>query len=185
MGIRDWFRGKPKGPETVSMRPRPRYYAMPHILLRQVGLEDPLFYLGVLASPDAPKFLSQLMVTLDENDFEQDDFDVGTLRIHPVRIGQYPCAVVEFPQPRGITEVFYTALVALIDPANGIPEERTEVPARYFTLELGLSDDESQRTVLCEWNATTHANFGDGPEPTVAAFVAEIEKMLEPSDPAD
>ncbi|HVW00981.1 MAG TPA: hypothetical protein VHB77_11600 [Planctomycetaceae bacterium] len=185
MGFRDWFRRKPAslGDERLA-RPRPRYYAMAHVLLRQVGLEDPLFFLGILASPGASEFFSKLLEALSDAELEPDDFDVDKLRVHPLRVGVFPCAVVEFPQPRAITEAYYTALVALIDPADGIPEKDTDIPARYITLEFGMGEGGAPRTVLGEWTGkgvrdVTHANYGDGPEPTLEAFVAAVKGMID------
>jgi hypothetical protein len=164
---------------------RQAHYVFAHYALRSVALNDPVFYFGVLASPDGPTFLDDLLKTVAEHALPGDpppDFSAADCRIHTVRAGVYPCAVVELPPPHAMAEAYFTAAVLVANPG---PEQLhlMNVPVRYFTLELGLNLDGKPRTVLCEWTKDgTHRNFGDGPSSTVEQFVPALGRLLQPAD---
>lgn len=151
---------------------------MAHVALRQIGLSDPLRYLAILGSEEASGFLGHVFkMVSDDIDDEQPDFGAEALRIHCQRIGKFPCAVVEMPEPRSMTEAFFTGLVMLKEMGTGFTEGE-KIPARYFTLEKGFEEDGTPRTVFCEWAAESHSNYGDGPAPTVVGFCEAIEAAL-------
>lgn len=160
--------------------PRCGHYSLAHYALRGVAFQDPLFFLGVLASPESQRFLADLLRRVQEHCRDREplaQFSVEELSVHKRRIGPRPCAIVEMPAPRAVAEAFYAAGVLLADPAELIQGE--PAPLRYFTLERGMSLDGSRRTVLCEWTSDgTHRNYGDGPPPTPDEFLRAIEKLL-------
>src|SRR5260370_1375465 len=96
----------PAGPprdDAAAAETRPAHYLFAHYALRSVAQNDPVFYLGALASPDARKFLAHLLGTTAAHARPGDpppDFTADDLKVHTVRAGVYPCAVVEMPQPR-------------------------------------------------------------------------------------
>ncbi len=53
---------------------------------------------------------------------------------------------------------------------------------RLVTLEKGFSLSNEPRTVLAEWANDSHANYGDGPEPTLDAFVGARAEYVNPDD---
>src|SRR5439155_967526 len=135
-------------------------------VLRQVALDDPLQYLAVLASPEARGFMEAMfdfVCKQCQKQGEEPDFAPEDVKIHPVRIKDYPCAIIEMPPPKGTTEAFFTALVLLQDLASASVPEDIPLSARYFTLEKGFSLDGRPRTVLAEWSESGHSNYGDGP----------------------
>jgi hypothetical protein len=190
MGLFDLFRGKSgkapaSGPVEEELdQPRCHHYTLTHYALRGVAFEQPLTFLGVLASPDASRFLADLMQSVSDHCRAREpspDFAAGDLTVHKVRVGRYPCAVVEMPRPRATTEAFFVAAVLLVDPGQGVPAPN-EVGLRYFTLEKGLVLGGPPRTVLCEWTAEgSHVNYGDGPAPRLEAFTRAVEKLLSTS----
>ncbi len=110
------------------------------------------------------------------------DFSAADCRIHTVRAGVYPCAVVEMPPPHAMTEAYFTAAVLLLDPTQGQLDLATAA-VRYFTLELGFSLDNVPQTVLCEWGKDgAHINYGEGPTSDVEAFMAAVCRLLNPED---
>ena len=132
MGLFDFFRRKPqKSPardlvEADLPEPRCHHYTLAHYALRSVAFERPLAFLGVLASPDAAKFLTDLMRSVSEHCREREprpDFSSDDLTLHKVRVGVFPCAVIEMPRPRAITEAFFVAAVLLADLDQELPEE--------------------------------------------------------------
>lgn len=186
MALFDFFRRKPQTPpphkseEADLDTPRCHHYTLAHQALRSIALEEPLAFLGILASPDAQRFLADLMQSVSEHckaHEPQPDFSVQELVVHRMRLGRYPCAVIEMPPPRAITEAFFVAAVLLADPSEGMPPQ--EVTLRYFTLEKGMTLEGPPRTVLCEWTAEgSHVNYGTGPEPRLEAFAEAVERML-------
>lgn len=193
MGLFSFFRRK--RPPTVDspveeadlLRARCHHYVFAHVALRSVAFDHPLGFLGMLASPEPHRLLSDLMQSVSEHCREmepQPDFHVDDIAVHTVRIGKYPCAAIEMPRPRAMTEAFFVAAVLLVDPALGMPDP-SEVTLRYFTLEKGMSHDGSPRTVLCEWTRDgTHANYGDGPAPRLESFTAAVQDLLAKSPQA-
>ena len=178
MGLFDFFKRKPAPPRSKSGAGPSLHYVLAHYALRQTALADPVIYLGILASEDAPKFIGN-MIDAVASDFGQSPaFHADAITVHPLRVGRYPCAVIEMPEPGDVAEAYFTALVGMIDLADGPPPESEDLPARYFTLEKGATLDGQPRTVLAEWDATSHMNYGDGPIATVEAFLQAIEEHL-------
>ncbi|PHS01348.1 MAG: hypothetical protein COA78_22695 [Blastopirellula sp.] len=109
------------------------------------------------------------------------DFSPDSLVVHTVRVKNYPCTIIEMPDPNPESaEAYFVALVILLNPDEQPPNDPTLAPARYFTLERGVSVriDDPPRTVLAEWSKDGHANFGDGPEPTVEHFAHSIVQLI-------
>ena len=162
---------------SLGCEPRCAHYTLAYFALREASLSDPLLYLAVLASPQRQKFLEKLLQSVAESCAERNeepDFAATDLTVYCRRLNRYPCAIVEMPPPKAFAEAFFTALVAYVDPSGPVPD-RSSVDAHYFTLECGVSMDGSPRTVLAEWTRDgTHNNFGDGPAPTLDAFVARL-----------
>ena len=185
MGLFDFLRRKPESaPEFEGFEfdePRCHHYTLAHVALRQMAHDDPVAFLGILASPKAPEFLAEVFRSVSDHCRERDprpDFTAADLTIHRGRVGRYPCAVVQMPPPKGPTEAFFAAAVLLVDPEQPMPP-RESVKARYFTLEKGVTLGGPPRTVLCEWTADgTHSNFGDGPPARLEAFVAALERFV-------
>lgn len=185
MGLFDFFRRRAPEPPEADLEdldePRCHHYTLAHYALRSVAFDDPLAYLGILVSPDARSFLAHLLRSVSEHCKEQEpqpDFGIEDITVHPVRVGRYPCAVIELPRPRAITEAYFTAAVLLADPADGLPVS-TPMELRYFTLEKGFVLAGPPRTVLCEWTSEgTHVNYGDGPVPQLEAFVRAVAESV-------
>jgi hypothetical protein len=165
--------------EACRSDPRAHHYVMAHVALRQIGLSDPLRYLAILGSEEASGFLEHIfsMVSDDVTDQEA-DFCAEDIKVHCQRVGDYPCAVIEMPEPKSITETFFTGLVMLKQVGTDFSDGE-KIPARYFTLEKGYDESGVSRTVFCEWSDEAHSNYGEGPEPTLVGFCEAIEAALQ------
>jgi len=171
------FRRRDRAAEHAP--PRLHHYALVHVVLRQIALSHPLETFAALVGESKQEFFEQLVRSVDDAIGEQGeelDFAARDLRCHHMRVNDCPCAVIQMPDPRGITEAH---LVGLVVP---LAEERIDRQAaepepegRYFTLERGAGRSGESRTVLCEWTADAHLNYGDGPSPTAAAFCRALE----------
>ena len=193
MGLFDFFRKKPKatsdetesvGNPLGSTRPHCHHYVFAHQALRQVAFDAPLPIMGILASADRSRFLSDLWTSVDEHCRQRGEtstINPAEMVVHTGRVGEFPCAIVEMPEPWFVTGAHFVALVLAV-PLAQIKPETTDLPLYYYTLEKGASFDGPERTVLCAWTKDgTHLNYGAGPEATVGAFVAEIEKRMKES----
>lgn len=152
-------------------------YAM-HFVLRQIALADPVRFLAVLASPNAGNFLDLVIGDVSGECGRPPSFGSDAVKIHRLRVKDYPCAMLEFPEPREMGGPHFIALVALIDASIAKAAATENVPARFFTLEKGFRLDGSPRTVLGEWTMDSHCNYGDGPAVSVPAFAGVITKLL-------
>lgn len=187
MGLFDLFKRKrpqppPPAPDDDEFSspddgPAPEY-ALAHYALRFIALNDPLRFLGVVASPDAPQFIAAVMKDVAEKCGRTTSFRPHDVKIHPTRVGAFPCAVIEFPEPKEVAEAHMVALLLPIDTSAELPDEAARPKGRYFTLEKGMTFGGGSRTVLAEWTEDTHSNYGDGPPPNVAEFVAALTKLM-------
>ncbi|QDU53835.1 hypothetical protein [Aeoliella mucimassa] len=175
MGLFSFLGRKSKAPPSADDGLSPDY-AFAHYALRMFALAQPLEFLAIVMSPDSKLFFEDVLDNVAENCGRKTSFDADAIRVQPVRIGDYSCAVVELPDPHEIAHAHMVALVALIDTPD--IREGEPVDARYFTLEKGFQLDNTPRTVLCEWDTSSHSNYGDGPRPNVEEFVQAIGQLL-------
>ena len=188
MGLFDLFPRKPKDPllpsPSADDNPEPRcdHYGFAHYALRSVAFDRPLETMAAFASPDAERFLGALVEMVAEQCQGQPGagLTVGDLKVHAVRAAGRPCAVLEMPPPRGVTEAHFVALVLQWTEPLPETEPMPKDALRYFTLERGVCLGGPPRTVLCEWTAEgSHRNFGDGPEPRLESFLEAVARLLE------
>ena len=97
-----------------------------------------------------------------------------TSRLFHQSMDGFRVGVLTLPMPRQPTEAWFAAIVgSASDPGY----------LRYFLWEQGESLDDKPRTVVAEWSATGHLNYGDGPPFTGdlagdrAAFVARVMRI--------
>jgi hypothetical protein len=173
-----FWKRKPKA-EALLPDPRPHHYAFAHFVLRQVCAEDPLRFFATMASPDRCRFVDALWAeTARRIGRPIDGIDTAQTAITTTAVREdCPTLVVTMPPARAAAEAHLVALVLVGLPKQDDPPDHVAV--RCFTLECGTSFDGGTRTVLCAWDAENrHLNYGDGPEPTVAAFLAAIRGKL-------
>lgn len=167
------------GPDLPE--PRCHHYTLAHLALRLNCLSEVRSFPPLFGASEGRAYLAHVMLAVSRHcrDREpQPDFSADDIGIHRVRIGDHPCVVFELPPPRAVAEAHMTAMVVLADLSRTRPD-RDELESRYFTLEKGVSLDGAPWTVLGEWTKDgSHLNLGDGPEPTVEAFVAAITQFL-------
>lgn len=77
--------------------------------------------------------------------------------------------LVVLPPPQGAAEAHFVAAV----------HPKGTKTVRYFTLEHGIHPlDGSIGTILGEWDANGHVNYGPGPSPVAELFVAAVAKKV-------
>lgn len=168
--------------DSISMSPpagerRPSlHYAVAHYTLRFMALNDAASYLYTMGTKDSSDLLEAAIEAACKQLNLTADFTAQEMKVHPIRVAGHPCAVVEMPLPPEVADAYFTALIASWPPVPP-PEEPAFAP-RYFTLEKGSNLDGTPRTVLGEWTKSDHHNYGDGPEPTVAAFARSLDQLI-------
>lgn len=172
-----------------TLSPRAHHYYFAHAALKELAFEDPERLVIAMAAPEAETFLTELweavgkdvasMAVQQQQGGESDPQIVPAegLEAIPARVASRPAALVRLPEPRATTEAYFVAVVLnheLTEPVKPAPEPEVF----YFTLEKGFSTDGSLRTVFCEWDETSHKNFGDGPPADPRRFLDHVAAHL-------
>jgi hypothetical protein len=175
MGLFDFLKRKNDPPQDEGPSP---HYVFAHYALRQLALSSPLNFLAMMASPDANGFLDSILDQVAERCGQRPAFDHSAIKIHPLRVKQFPCAILELPEPKEIAEAFMVALVVPFDASSSEPPDADALTGRFFTLEKGETLDGQPRTVFAEWDEEGHSNYGDGPVVDVEAFCEAISSRV-------
>lgn len=156
----------------------PHHYVLAHMAFRKACQGDPLFFFETIASDKRDDFLRALwrMVCDMCSSSGEPTFDIADVGITTRRIKNYPAVIVAMPPPAAVPQAHFVAIVLMVDVNTDTFPEKPEL--RYFTLERGAELDGTENTVLGGWKEDVHLNFGDGPPPIQAAFVAAIEEKI-------
>ena len=163
------------------VKPRNQHYVFAHIFLRQLVLDAPWQFFGMMASPGAEKILisiwNNVRAWLEKTGKPVDASSPDGLVATPTRIGGFPAVLVTLPKPIGVTEAYF---IAVVMKTLEMPRDMKEKgPVSYYALEHGHSlATQSDRTVLTEWKDGTHLNFGDGPPAELESFRIAVERKL-------
>ena len=153
------------------------HYIFPHVVLRQFAFSSPYMCMGALGAPEGHGLLTEMLAAVADycaGEGEEMTLTADQLRMHTLRINKAPSLIVELPEPRTATEVFFVGIV-LKPPVGDTAADLTSAEVRFFTLEKGYRSDGSARTVLCEWTAANkHLNYGDGPAASVKKFAEAL-----------
>lgn len=156
------------------------HYSFAHVVLRDAAFEDPTQIVTTLASAKSQELLGDLwdgVLALCREHSQTSTIATNDILIHKIRVGTFPCAVVEMPTPQHATEAFFVALVLAVHLAGDDWEFEPE-PLRYFTLEYSEAEHREIKTVLGEWKTrSTYVNHGPGPAPTIDDFVARVSEL--------
>jgi hypothetical protein len=196
MAVRAWSRRRVAHTATVRTRladgtlsPRAHHYYFAHAAMKELAFEDPERLVIAMAAPEAETFLNEMwdavgkdvaaMAVQQQQGGESDPQILPSdgLEAIPARVAGRPAALVRLPEPRATTEAYFIAVVLnheLAEPVKPAPEAEVF----YFTLEKGFSLDGSPRTVFCEWDESTHKNYGDGPPPDARGFLDHVAAHL-------
>ena len=152
--------------------PRQQHYVFAHAMLPRLLLDDPEKFVAILASQEAEDFLAYLWRRAGEEANDAQPVEPEGLGRTVEKLAEGIAVLVRMPCPLAITEAYFGAVI-MRQGKKGLFRRATP-QIRYFTLELGVTDDGCPRTVLCEWNKDGHVNYGDGPSPDPGQFLEAI-----------
>ena len=162
--------------------PRPFYYELAHIALRDLAMSDPGRFLETVSGDGAHLFLHRIwnQVQIDVAPDEEIPTEPMQCNVHDLAEGRH-LAVINMPAPERITEAFFVA-AAVEPPARRLSILTRRRTCRYFTLELGESDEGEPLAIFCEWQrhkgGAVHQNYGPI-QPAGGAFVQAIRSMID------
>jgi hypothetical protein len=156
--------------------PRAHHYVFGHVVIRQMCSADSVQFFALMASDEQRKFLAWMWQQAEAHSKEApQNSSLDDVKVTTCRVKELPTVVITLPATAAMAEAHMVAAVLLDTPTASNPNPKI----RYFTLEEGEASDGSPRTVFCEWTESAHANYGDGPNPNVAAFIQAIEQRLD------
>lgn len=145
----------------------PPAYVFAHRLLPAISLSNPEGLLALSADPTAIRgLLHSMLHDVESYCLCEAPFSADSIGVHRGTLRDWQYVVFEFPEPQQPPEAYLVAL--LVSGQYG----------RYFTLEKTISFGKKPGAVLGEWDAQSHHNYGGGHEPTVAAFVEAISRVI-------
>ena len=156
----------------------PHHYTLAHMAFRGFCSQDPLAFFGVMGSPQRDSLIQELWRQVCENCEGEGtpDFDISEVDVITCRVKDYPCMVIQMPEPQEIGEAHFVGIVLHTDINSTELPENPEFA--YLTLEKGQDEEAQACTYLCTWTLDDqHINYGQGPEPTLDNFVKQLEAM--------
>lgn len=160
--------------DPVKDAPRRQHYYFAHQYLRERAEQNPKLLVSTLREKSGTYYLGFHwgLTAIALKDQVDEDIPADGLECFPVEIDdEYYGVLVQFPEPKKMTEAYFVAILIPIS-------EGDSAPAEFFTLEFSLNDNRSQRTVLGEWKGGSHFNYGDGPPPEKEAFLDAIRRLV-------
>ena len=159
-------------PNFPDDKPRQHYYEFAHRALPAVLFRNREPFRGAALGGRADVGLQKLWESVAVR------AGVDSDRTLPVRVAVHECsgravALVTPPRPEHVTEAHFIAVVL---------DRNDPIFLRYVVLEHSWDTKSQPRTALGEWTTDgNHINFGDGPDPNEAAFLAVVcERFTDP-----
>ncbi len=159
----------------TNEKPRVQHYIFAHKHLREVVNRSPKMFIENFLKPSRLSFEWVQCARLYKP--ENEDFiPADGLVSYPIYFAEDHYGVlIQMPQPKRIVEAYFVAVILKED-----EEESSYINCRYLTLEVGINEDGSARTVNGEWlpMRDDHINRGSGPEPVKDLYIEEVHKIV-------
>jgi len=182
MGLFDLFSRRANDSSDLSSEPRCDHYFFAHVVLRKAVFTNPVHCVTSLASSDCRQYLSELwdeVIAECERHRQGASLRLDDILIHKLRVGAFPCTLVEMPSPQYSTEAFFVAIILTVDITDQSQAMSVD-SVRFLTLENGEPHEEEVHTVLGEWSSDgKHTTLGVGPYPELSEFVTSITGLIE------
>jgi hypothetical protein len=156
------------------------HYEIAHCALREMCFADPLYFFSMIYNDEnRDDFLQRIWeIVCEQCDHTGPaPFDITDLGLTSGRVKGLSSIIVSMPPPARTGEAYFVGISLAMQLDED--EQPKDVNVTYLTLEKGKEMDGSDCTVLCAWEGEEHLNHGNGPEPTLEAFVGAMEEMIE------
>ena len=159
-------------------RSRAHHYEFAHVAVVTFFRQNASDLWSLLSAEGAGVWLHRIWSRIGEALPAEERVEDTGLSVVIDKLGHLELAVITLPPPLARVEAYFVALV------RSPPQQvATSGFFRYMTLERGVDmSTGGDKTYLCEWTVDNHVNHGDGPPPTIEAFLQAIAE-LEPSKP--
>ena len=147
-----------------SDRPRAHHYSFGHRLLPGLALRGRTDFHELASRALLDPLLRGWWHELGESLPAEERLPHDGLRSELVDAGDIPVLLVTMPAACHAAEAHFVAIAPHLKPDAW----------RCFTLEHTWTLDDQPATVLAEWTATGHVNYGDGPPPERQAFLQAL-----------
>jgi hypothetical protein len=113
---------------------------------------------------------------IDEEDCRE---PVGLRALRTYEEGGYLIRIIQCPEPHYFALNYFVAFAQKREHRSLLPWAKAPA-VRYMALEssVRMIGMDGPPSVVGEWTATGHVNYGDGPEPSEEAFVVAIAPIL-------
>lgn len=169
--------------------PRMHHYQFAHHWIRGWFQHSPEAVIARLGQEDALDVLASLWEELGEQLPDGEKLSPNGLAFARRGVDHATCsdyfAIIEMPEPLGMTECHYIGMMIRSPDSRVVPEHRAEegrvAKSWYFTLERSFKADFVTPTaILCSWSGTTHNNHGGDYIPDIDTFIDTIEQTVGP-----
>jgi hypothetical protein len=144
-----------------SDRPRTHHYSFGHRLLPGLVLRGRTNFHELASRALLDPLLCAWWQELGESLPAEERLPHDGLRSELANAGNVPVLLVTMPAAARAAEAYFVAVALYAEPDAW----------RCFTLEHTWTLDDQPATVLGEWTASGHVNYGDGPPPERQAFL--------------
>lgn len=151
-----------------SDRPRVHHYSFAHRLLPGLVLRGRTNFHELASRALLDQLLRAWWQEIGQSLPPDDRLPDDGLGSELANAGNVPVLVVTMPAARHAAEAHFVAVTPHADPDAW----------RCLTLEHSWTLDDQPATVLGEWTATGHVNYGDGPPPERRAFLTALAGAL-------
>ena len=147
-----------------SDRPRAHHYGFGHRLLPGLALRGRTDFHELASRALLDQLLCAWWQDLGESLPPEERLPHDGLRSELANTGNLPVLLVTMPAACHAAEAYFVGIIA----------DEEQNAWRCFTLEHAWTLDDRPVTVLGEWTANGHVNYGDGPPPERQAFLEAL-----------
>jgi hypothetical protein len=151
-----------------SDRPRAHHYSFGHRLLPGLALRGRTDFHELASRALLDQLLRGWWQELGESLPAEERLPHDGLRSELVNAGNVAVVLVTMPAAAHAAEAHFVAVTPHVHPDAW----------RCFTLEHTWTLDDQPATVLAEWTADGHVNYGDGPPPERQAFLDALGLLV-------
>jgi len=168
--------------DLADKGPRPFYYVLGHVALRDIAMSDPRRFLEIVSGDGSADFFRRVWDQVQTDVAPDDEIPMESIQCDVYGLeGGRNLAVINMPAPERIAEPFFVAV--LVDkPTKLFGFLPRRAGCRYFTLELGEDEQGERLAVFCEWQKGRRGpihNYYGPIQPAGGGFISAIKSVTQ------